>query len=142
MRYLLSLVILLLVSLTVTAQNVEKSESLQPETFEVQQGDSTVVMQKYFLVFLKEGPNRDQDKEQAMKIQEQHLAHLRKMGEEGKISLAGPMGNEGEIRGIVVYNTATMEEAKRLAEEDPAVKAGRLIVEVLPWWSQKGAKLQ
>ncbi len=142
MRYILSFIILLLVTVTATAQNAGKSESLQPETFEIEQGDSTVVMQKYFLVFLKEGPNRDQDKERAMKIQEEHLSHLRKLGEAGKISLAGPMGDEGEIRGIVVYNTATMEEAERLAGQDPAVKAGRLIVEVLPWWSQKGAKLQ
>jgi uncharacterized protein YciI len=61
---------------------------------------------------------------------------------EGKMDLAGPIMNEGDIRGICVYNVKNMDEAKTLAESDPAVRSGRLIVEILPWYSQKGAKLR
>jgi uncharacterized protein YciI len=41
-------------------------------------------------------------------------------------------------RGILIFKTATMEEAKALAGNDPAVKAGRLVVEIHPWMVQKG----
>jgi uncharacterized protein YciI len=44
-------------------------------------------------------------------------------------------------RGICIYDVKSLERAKALAEADPAVKAGRLRVEVHPWMSQKGAKL-
>lgn len=104
--------------------------------------DSTVVMQQYFVVFLKAGPNRDQTEEETAKLQEQHLAHLSAIYEQGHTSITGPFGDDGEIRGIVVYNTPTLEQAKELAEQDPAVKAGRLIVEIHPWWAAKGSKLK
>jgi hypothetical protein len=34
---------------------------------------------------------------------------------------------------------APLEEARRLAEQDPAVKAGVLQVEVFTWYVEKGA---
>jgi len=55
--------------------------------------------------------------------------------------LIGPFGDDGEIRGIVVCNTPTQKEADSLANLDPMVKAGRLKVEVHPWRSEKGGKL-
>ncbi len=36
----------------------------------------------------------------------------------------------------------TMKEADSLANLDPAVKAGRLVVETVPWWASKGSKLK
>ena len=112
------------------------------ETWEMQKGDSTIVMQQYFMCFLKAGPEQGQDSTESARIQTAHLAHLTKMIEDGKSSVAGPFGDDGDIRGIVIYNTATFEEADSLANADPAVKAGRLVVEVHPWWAAKGAKLK
>ncbi len=43
---------------------------------------------------------------------------------------------------FVVFNTATAAQAKELAEADPAVKAGRLVVDVIPWWVTKRMKLR
>lgn len=124
------------------AQEMDSSKVSKPETFQMEWKDSTIVMQKYFVVFLKSGPERSQNEEEAAKIQKQHLAYLEKMAELGKTSITGPFGDDGEIRGIVVYNTATMGEARKLAEQDPAVKAGRLVVEVHPWWAAKGSTLR
>jgi uncharacterized protein YciI len=98
-------------------------------------------MQQYFMVFLKSGENRSQDSTEATRLQKEHLAYLSRMAEEGYASLIGPFGDEGEIRGIAVYNTATREKANSLAKQDPMVKAGRLKVEVHPWWTAKGGKL-
>lgn len=114
----------------------------EPETFEMKEGDTTYVMQKYFVVFLKSGPNRSQDQKEAEEIQKAHMTHLQEMAEMGKTSITGPMAGEGDIRGIVIFNTATEEEARQLAEKDPAVKAGRLVVEVHPWWAAKGSTLK
>jgi uncharacterized protein YciI len=99
-------------------------------------------MKTYYMVFLKKGPNRNQDSTTTAKLQEQHMAHLTKMAETGKMDLAGPFTDNGEIRGICVYNVATKEEAEKLANEDPIVKAGRLIVEIHPWYAAKDSKLK
>lgn len=140
-KLLLSVFCFLLASAAI-AQEKDSAEVQKPETFEMQQGDTTYVMQKYFIVFLKSGPTRSQNKEETKEIQKKHLAHLQKMADMGKTSITGPFGDDGEIRGIVVYNTPTMEEARKLAEQDPAVKAGRLVVEVHPWWAAKGSTLK
>lgn len=123
-----------------TLQNNLRNQGYQ--TFLYKEGDSTYLMQQYFVVFLKKGFNRNQDSLTAAKLQEEHLAHMAKMYEKGYTSLTGPMGDDGEIRGIVVYNTATQAEADSLARLDPMVQAGRLEVEVRPWWVAKGGKLK
>jgi len=112
------------------------------QIFIYEEGDSTYLMQQYFMVFLKSGGNRSQDSTEAAELQKQHLAHLSRMAREGYASLIGPFGDDGEIRGIVVYNTPTQKEADSLANLDPMVKAGRLKVEVHPWWTAKGGKLK
>ncbi|GAB2761872.1 YciI family protein [Salinimicrobium soli] len=112
------------------------------ETFAYQEGDTTYLMQQYYIVFLKAGKNRSQDSTEAAELQKQHLAHLSRMAEEGYLSLAGPFGDDGNIRGIAVYNTPTLKMADSLANADPMVKAGRLEVEIHPWWAAKGGKLQ
>jgi uncharacterized protein YciI len=99
-------------------------------------------MKTYYMVFLKKGPHRDQDSTTAARIQEGHLAYLGSLYKQGKIDLNGPFMEDGDIRGISVYNVGSAEEALRLASEDPAVKSGRLIVEVHPWYTLKGATLR
>lgn len=125
------------------AQNADTTSTpLQPETFQTQWNDSTIIMQKYFVVFLKAGPERGQSKEESEKIQQAHLDYLSEVYQAGHTSITGPFADDGDIRGIVVYNTATLQQARELAEQDPAVKAGRLEVEVHPWWAAKGSQLK
>ena len=129
---------------TVTKSAEEIAEELNQQgykTFLIPEGDTTYLMQPYFIVFLKAGENRGQDSLTTARLQEQHLAHLNRMATEGYSSLTGPFGDDGEIRGAVIYNTATLEEADSLAKLDPMVQAGRLKVEVHPWWIAKGGKL-
>lgn len=119
-----------------------QEESSKPETFEMVWEGQPVTMQKYFIIFLKKGPNRDQTEEEAKKIQAEHLAYLGGLYEKGILNLNGPVGDGGEIAGISVYSTPTLEEAVKLAEADPAVKAGRLVVEARPWWLAKGSSVK
>lgn len=120
----------------------EELKSKGYQTFQYEDEDSTYLMQQYYMVFLKRGPNRSQDSTEAAELQRQHMAHLSRMGEEGYASLAGPLGDDGEIRGVVIYNTANQREADSLSRLDPMVQAGRLEVEVHPWWVSKGGKLR
>ncbi|NNK76353.1 MAG: hypothetical protein HKP42_09870 [Maribacter sp.] len=102
----------------------------------------TMLMQQYFIAFLKRGPNRSQNKSEADSLQALHLAHLGRMYEEGYADISGPFGDDGDIRGITIYNTPTLEIADSLANLDPMVKAGRLVIEVHPWWAAKGFPLR
>lgn len=111
------------------------------QTFRYEEGDSTYLMQQYYIVFLKRGANQNQDSTEAAELQRQHLAHLSRMAEEGYLNMAGPFADDGDIRGIAIYNTATQRQADSLARLDPMVQAGRLEVEIHPWWAAKGSKL-
>ncbi|MCM5661841.1 YciI family protein [Galbibacter mesophilus] len=102
----------------------------------------TILMQQYFIAFLKRGESRSQNKVEADSLQKLHLAHLTKMYEMGYADISGPFGDNGDIRGITIYNVPTMEMADSLANADPMVKAGRLAIEIHPWWAAKGYPLR
>ena len=104
--------------------------------------NDTILMQQYFIAFLKRGPIRNQNEEEAERIQQEHLAHLGKMYELGYADISGPFGDDGDIRGITIYNVPTLKMADSLANSDPAVKAGRLEIEIHPWWAAKGFPLR
>ncbi|MEX0288157.1 MAG: YciI family protein [Flavobacteriaceae bacterium] len=107
-----------------------------------QKTKDTVLMQQYFIAFLKRGPNRSQSKAETDSLQSLHLAHLGRMYEEGYADISGPFGDDGDIRGITIYNTPTQKIADSLANMDPMVKAGRLVIEIHPWWAAKGFPLR
>jgi uncharacterized protein YciI len=130
MKHLKNYLILLLLMTTVitVGQNNEQRE----KKYE---------MKMYYLVFLKKGPNQNQDEAHLKKLQEAHMAHLTKMAEAGKMDIAGPVQSDTDLRGICIYNVATKEEAEELVNQDPMIKDGRLVAEILPFYSAKGASL-
>jgi hypothetical protein len=46
----------------------------------------------------------------------------------------------GVIRGIYIFNVSTIEEARQLTATDPAIKAGRLVMELHPWYGSAALK--
>ncbi|WP_341215297.1 YciI family protein [uncultured Wocania sp.] len=104
--------------------------------------NDTILMQQYFMAFLKRGPIRGQNEEETADLQKEHLAHLAKMYELGYADISGPFGDDGDIRGITIYNVPTQKMADSLANSDPMVKAGRLEIEMHPWWAAKGFPLR
>lgn len=133
-------------------QPVEKStkqikEELTSKGFQIfdyvdEKTKDTVLMQQYFIAFLKRGAIRSQNEEESALIQKAHLEHLGKMYELGYADISGPFGDDGDIRGITIYNVPTQKMADSLANADPAVKAGRLEIEIHPWWAAKGFPLR
>lgn len=102
----------------------------------------TVIMQQYFIAFLKTGPKRNQNEEESKRLLKQHLEHLKKMYDLGYADISGPFGDINEITGITIYNVPTLEMADSLANADPMVKQGSLVIEIHPWWAPKGYALR
>jgi uncharacterized protein len=96
-------------------------------------------MKTYYLGLITKGPKWTAEATpEVMKIQEGHLANINRLWSEGKLVVAGPIAEDGNLRGIFVFDVASMDEAKALAATDPAVQAGRLVVEFHPWMVQDG----
>lgn len=102
----------------------------------------TILMQEYYMAFLKRGPIRGQNEEEAAELQKLHRAHLGKMYDMGYADISGPFGDDGDMRGVTIYNVPTLKMADSLANSDPMVIAGRLIIEIHPWWAAKGFPLR
>jgi uncharacterized protein YciI len=96
-------------------------------------------METYYVGLIYRGPSwtPEQTPETAA-LQEAHLANIRRLAGSGTLVLAGPFTDGGDLRGMFVFHVGTIEEAAALCDSDPAVKAGRLRVELHPWYSAKG----
>jgi uncharacterized protein YciI len=94
----------------------------------------------YTVVFLRRPPDAPNLPENELEdLQQQHLAFNGKMRAEGNIVFNGPLSGQPDetLRGISIYRTS-VEDARRLASEDPAVQAGRLAIDVFTWYVQPG----
>jgi len=87
---------------------------------------------RYTLVLLRKGPAVVDDNTQNERLQLEHLQHLTKLQIVGMLVLNGPTLEEHDIVGVSVY-AAELEDARAMAEADPRVLAGQLIVEAIPW---------
>lgn len=95
-------------------------------------------MKQYWLVLLKKGPHRTQDSAAAAAIQDAHMRNINSMAQSGALVMAGPIGSDGDLRGIFILNAPDSATVARMVQKDSAVVTGRLRVEVYPWWTQKG----
>ncbi len=91
-------------------------------------------MHRYVIAFLKAGPNRGQSAEEGKQLMQAHLANIVRLAEAGSLVVAGPFLDEGPLRGIYIFKVATVEEARALTATDPAIQAGRLEMELHPWY--------
>lgn len=88
----------------------------------------------YYLGFLKKGNSwSPEETPERQRIQEAHMANIKRLGQTGKLVAAGPFLEDLELRGIFVFKTANLDEAMELTNTDPAVQAGRLRIELYPW---------
>ena len=87
------------------------------------------------VVYLRRGASPpDLTEEEDTALHHAHLAHLADLGRRGIIAANGPLLDQSDetMRGMSVY-TVDAAEARRLAEQDPAVRAGRFRVDVARW---------
>ena len=74
------------------------------------------------------------------KLQEEHLANIRRLASEGKLFKAGPFEDYSgrNVRGMFILKTDSLEQARAWVQSDPSVKAGRVKPEYLKWFVEKG----
>ncbi|MGB6500298.1 MAG: YciI family protein [Thermoplasmata archaeon] len=99
-------------------------------------------MTYYVLGLYRRMPHRssvsDQDAEQ---LQQGHMGHLRRLTETGELITAGPFEGDGDYRGLMIFSRASIEQARKLLEEDPAIKQGRLVIDLFTWFGPAGLKV-
>ena len=133
----LGLFLLAFLPAAASAQQTTDLESAPPEfdpELAAELGADAYGMRRYVMAFLKAGPNRDRDPAEAAELQKAHLANIRRLAGIGKLALAGPFLDDGELRGIYIFAVDTVEEARELTATDPAVQAGSLEMEMHPWY--------
>jgi uncharacterized protein len=103
------------------------------------EADPPTEFETYELVLLIRSPNAPVlDGEASEALQRLHLGHFRKMQAAGYLRIAGPIDGDPEIAGICLYQAGGVERARKLAEDDPAVRAGRFLIRIMTWWTPQG----
>jgi uncharacterized protein len=98
-------------------------------------------LEAFELVLLRRPENpREYDDAELERIQREHLGHHTRLRASGQVVTNGPVIDPPDtaLRGLTFYRTGSLEEARRLAEADPAVLAGRLTVEIMTWYCPPG----
>ncbi len=106
-----------------------------------QKANSPLKLNTVYFAFLKKGPNRkegDDKNPEIQELQKAHIANIQRLAAMKKLLVAGPFGDNGDLRGIFVLRVASLKEAQDLCATDPMVKSGRLLVELHPWQVPEG----
>jgi uncharacterized protein len=76
----------------------------------------------YYIGFLRRGPRwTPESTPETQRVQAAHMAHIGDMAGSGKLVGAGPFSDGGRLRGVFLFKVASLEEARALAEADPAM---------------------
>ena len=95
-------------------------------------------MEILYLGLLRRGPQWTPEVTPEVEaLQTAHLANIERMRKSGELLVAGPFGDDGELRGVYIFRVKSMEEALALTSTDPSVAAGRLAFEIHPWWVKR-----
>jgi uncharacterized protein YciI len=73
------------------------------------------------------------DDETLQEMQRGHLGNMEVMHQAGELVIAGPMGDDTALRGILVFRTVERDRVLELVARDPSIKARRLEVELYEW---------
>ena len=77
----------------------------------------------------------DLPEEELDRLQEEHIAHLQRLRDEGFLAAGGPLTDDRpdeSWRGFSIYRTG-VEETRALTARDPLVLAGRLAPTIMTW---------
>ncbi len=100
---------------------------------------SPIKLTTAYLALLTRGAKWTPEKTPATEeLQKAHMANIIRLAGMKKLVVAGPFGDNGQLRGIFVFKVSSLDEARALTETDPAVQAGRLALDIHPWLVPEG----
>ena len=99
-------------------------------------GADTYGMRQYVFATLLTGPNDAMitDEAERQELFAGHFSNMKRLGEEGKLVLAGPFMDAPPKRGLFILNVETIEEARALVQTDPSIAAGIFKVEFAKYY--------
>ncbi len=96
-------------------------------------------MSNYHFGLLRKGPAWTAERTPATdSLQAGHMANIRRMAAEGVLLAAGPFLDGSELRGVFIFRADTVSHLRVLANRDPAIRAGRLVLDLFPWFAPAG----
>jgi uncharacterized protein len=102
-------------------------------------------LEAFELVLLRRpGSAPDLPDEELDRIQREHIAYHVQLRAAGQVATNGPVDGPADpsLRGLTFYRTGSLDQSRQLAENDPAVRAGRLTVEIMTWYCPPGTMTQ
>ena len=99
-------------------------------------------LEAFEFVLLRRPPNAPEyDDETLDRLQAEHLAYRDELRARGVLALNGPMRDQPDasLRGMSLFRTGSLEETRRLNEQDPMYLAGRFEFEIMTFWCPAGA---
>jgi len=111
--------------------------TFSPRVQQQQKSEMQSKLVKFHLVLLKKGPKwTPTATKETEQMHQAHVDHVLSLLGNRKAVVAGPLSDDGEIRGIYIFRTESADEATKWVNSDPAVASGNLIAEIHPWLSE------
>lgn len=86
-------------------------------------------MRSYVLVILKTGPSPVPPGPERDEMFRGHFTNMKRLSDEGKLVLAGPLDGVDGWRGLFVFAVKDIEEARALTSTDPVIARGEMVAE-------------
>lgn len=131
--------VLLPCAIVVTATGVAQAQQATPPAAPPATYDAALAeavgadergMRNYVLVILRTGPTPVPKGPERDEMFKGHFANMKRLAEAGKLALAGPLDGVDGWRGLYVFATSDIEEARRLVATDPVVAKGEMVPEL------------
>jgi CreA protein len=110
-------------------------EMVKLATFYDPDGNALMLAEPHTIVLLRRPPDApDLPEAELDRIQDAHVANMRRLRADGKLLLAGPFDEQPDEswRGLCIL-LVDVEEGRALLADDPAIRAGRMVADVFTW---------
>ena len=128
MKIVLILLALMCVSVPVVAQQSSGQAS--------QQAEPQFKLLQFQMALLKRGPKALPADWLTSALRKQHVDYIHSLLDADKAMIAGPVKDDPELIGVIIFRTKSADEARGWVLSDPAVAAGYYAPELHPWWSE------
>ena len=101
-------------------------------------GPERAEIQRYFVLLESGQPTVQHSREELAVLQQQHVENLGRLYDLRQSPLAGPLGDGGKTRGIVVLELEDEVDREHLFGPDPFLRHGYLTARILPFSMRAG----